>query len=214
MQRHSVSRAIARGDIIVELLSHDYFAVKYLGTVRGSRLISPSLSAGPPHGEIMCCSDGSFLFRGYQLQSIWSQIPFQVAGVRGKVLYINPAAPSVLLATAVSTSQIDLTWTDNSSGESGFKIEKKTGSGGTYSQIATVVPNVISYSDTGLSEATTYYYRVRACNAIGNSDYSNAVNSITPAPPPTAAEIFALSKRQAMRYSRSCTLALVSSCHL
>ena len=48
-----------------------------------------------------------------------------------------PAAPSALAATALSTTQINLTWSDNSANETGFKIERKTGSGGTYAQIAT-----------------------------------------------------------------------------
>jgi len=52
----------------------------------------------------------------------------------------GPTAPSSLTATAASTSQINLAWADNSSNETGFKIERKTGSGGTYSQIATVGP--------------------------------------------------------------------------
>ena len=97
---------------------------------------------------------------------------------------IPPPAPTSLSATAASASQIDLSWTDNALNESGLRIERKAGSGGTYSQIATVLPNVISYSDTGLSASTTYYYRIRAYNAIGNSDYSNEVSSITPAAPP------------------------------
>ncbi|MBW1717661.1 MAG: fibronectin type III domain-containing protein [Deltaproteobacteria bacterium] len=88
-----------------------------------------------------------------------------------------PAAPSGLSASAASSSQITLLWTDNSSGESGFKIERKTGS---YSQIATVSANTTSYSSTGLSEATIYYYRVRAYNSAGNSNYSNEVNATTP----------------------------------
>jgi len=92
-----------------------------------------------------------------------------------------PAAPSVLLATAASTSQIDLSWTDNSSGESGFKIEKKTGSGGPYTQIATVSPNATTYSDTGVSPLTTYSYRIRAYNAAGDSVYSNEDDATTPA---------------------------------
>jgi len=94
-----------------------------------------------------------------------------------------PAAPSGLSASAASSSQIDLSWTDNSSGESGFKIERKTGSGGTYSEIATVSASVISYSNTGLSEATAYYYRMRAYNLAGNSDYSNEANATTPSAP-------------------------------
>jgi hypothetical protein len=77
---------------------------------------------------------------------------------------------------AVSTSQINLSWTDNSGNETGFKIERCTGSGCTnFAQIATVGANVRSYNNTGLNKNTTYTYRVRAYNAAGNSTYSNTV---------------------------------------
>jgi hypothetical protein len=91
----------------------------------------------------------------------------------------TPSPPSNLAPTAVSSSRIDLTWTDNSYGETGFKIERKTGSGGTYSQIATVAANATSYSDTGLSGATTYYYRVSSYNSAGDSSYSNEAHATT-----------------------------------
>ena len=97
-----------------------------------------------------------------------------------------PAAPSALAATAISTSQINLSWTDNASNETGFKIERKTGSGGTYAQIATTGADVTSYNDTGLSATTTYYYRVRATNSIGDSAYSNEANATTSSPLPAA----------------------------
>jgi len=86
----------------------------------------------------------------------------------------TPNAPTSLAATAVSTSQINLSWTDNSGNETGFKIERCTGSGCTnFAQIATVSANV--YNNTGLSKNTTYTYRVRAYNAAGNSAYSNTI---------------------------------------
>jgi serine protease AprX len=91
-----------------------------------------------------------------------------------------PAAPSGLTATAVSRSQINLGWTDNSSNEDGFKIERCTGSSCTnFTQIATVGANVTSYSNTGLSSGTYYRYRVRAYNAAGNSAYSNIARART-----------------------------------
>ncbi|MCL5022136.1 MAG: fibronectin type III domain-containing protein [Nitrospirae bacterium] len=90
-----------------------------------------------------------------------------------------PAAPSNLTINAVTSNQIVFSWADNSTDETGFKIERKTGSGGTYSQIALVGSNTTSYPDSGLTENTTYYYRVKASNAGGDSSYSNEVSATT-----------------------------------
>ncbi len=89
-----------------------------------------------------------------------------------------PTPPSNLTATAVSDSRIDLAWADNAGDESGFKIERKTGAGGTYAEIATVGANVTGYSDTGLTANTQYFYRVRAYNTGGHSAYSNEAGAI------------------------------------
>lgn len=97
-----------------------------------------------------------------------------------------PAAPSGLSATTTSTSQINLAWTDNSSNETGFKIERKTGSGGTYTQVALTSSNVTSYSDTGLTNGTAYYYRIRATNGAGDSSYTSEVTATTLFSIPTA----------------------------
>ncbi len=95
--------------------------------------------------------------------------------VKGTTL---PGPPSNLTATAVSSSQINLAWTDNSSNETGFKIERST-DGTNFGQIATVGSNVTSYSNTGLTASTLFYYRVRANNAAGDSNFSNTANATT-----------------------------------
>jgi hypothetical protein len=89
------------------------------------------------------------------------------------------AKPTSATATAVSSSQINLTWIDNSSSETGYKIERKRTAAGTYAQIAQVGANVQSYSDGGLASNTRYYYRVRATNGTINSDYSNQPSAVT-----------------------------------
>jgi hypothetical protein len=98
-----------------------------------------------------------------------------------------PSAPSGLGATVISSTQINLSWTDNATNEDGFRIERCSGSGcTTFAEIATVSANVTSYQSTGLTAATTYRYQVRAYNVTGNSNYSNIVSATTLPNPPAA----------------------------
>lgn len=87
------------------------------------------------------------------------------------------AAPTNLAATSSLAKRIDLTWTDRSAGESGFKIERSS-NGRSYSQLATVGANVTTFSDTGLRSGRRYYYRVRAYSGASNSGYSNSASVI------------------------------------
>lgn len=89
-----------------------------------------------------------------------------------------PAAPSALSATAVSSSAIDLTWTDNSNDETTFNIERSL-DGAVFIDLASVAADVTSYADTGLSPETTYWYRVNAENTGGTSAWSNTASAAT-----------------------------------
>ncbi|MCU0494940.1 MAG: S8 family serine peptidase [Chloroflexaceae bacterium] len=92
-----------------------------------------------------------------------------------------PAAPSNLSAGAVSSTQINLTWTDNSTTESGFRIERCQGRFcSNFAEIATVGAGVTSFQNTGLSPRSVYSYRVRAFNSAGNSGYTNVATARTP----------------------------------
>jgi phosphodiesterase/alkaline phosphatase D-like protein len=100
---------------------------------------------------------------------------------------VPPAAPSNLAATAVSASQINLVWTDNSSNELGFRIELCTGAQcSNFAQIDSVAANVTSFQNTGLAPNTSYRYRVRAFNSAGASAYSNIAAATTTQVPPAA----------------------------
>jgi hypothetical protein len=91
------------------------------------------------------------------------------------------AAPSNLTATPLSTNRNLLVWADNTYAEDGFKIERSTDSPSSFSQIATVGADVSTYTDLGVSEGHTYYYRVRANIGANNSAYSNtAIPDIMP----------------------------------
>lgn len=104
------------------------------------------------------------------------------------VTYITaPAAPSDLVAGNTSHSENDLSWTDNSSNESGFSVERSLNSQfGPFTEIASTSANVEAYHDSGLTSDQTYYYRVRAFNVAGNSSYSATAYAITATSAPSA----------------------------
>ncbi len=104
---------------------------------------------------------------------------FSVTNIIPQPVPTPPIAPSSLKATAVSTTQINLIWQDNSSDENGFKLYRKTGSNGVYSIVATLAAGTTSYSNTSLTPGTTYYYAVSAYNANGESAQSNESSAVT-----------------------------------
>ncbi len=96
-----------------------------------------------------------------------------------------PAAPSSLAARSMTASSVALGWVDNSSNESGFKVER-SGDGVNFTEIASLGAAMVGYTDAAVTAKTTYYYRVRAFNSVGGSGYSNTLAVTTPAVPPPA----------------------------
>jgi hypothetical protein len=103
----------------------------------------------------------------------------RAVNARGLSTYSNEKSVTTLLnfpkdfsAHALSSSRVRLTWTDSSATETGFKIERSRLTNTNYTQIATVGANTTSFTDTGLSAGTKYWYRVRTYNAYTTSAYS------------------------------------------
>jgi N-acetylneuraminic acid mutarotase len=120
-------------------------------------------------------SDGvlNLSFRGVVENALLAAIELVPATTSPPPSTSAPAAPLGLTATAAPAS-VALRWTDASGNESGFRVERKDGASGSWRQIATVGANATGYVDSStLSSATTYAYRVRAYNSVGNSRYSN-----------------------------------------
>lgn len=95
-----------------------------------------------------------------------------------------PSSPTELAATAISSSQINLSWTtpkDNGGSEvTGYNVERSPDNGNTwYTVISNTGNNNAAYNDTGLSQSTTYTYRVSTINGIGTGSPSNTASVTT-----------------------------------
>jgi hypothetical protein len=105
-----------------------------------------------------------------------------IRAVYPPVVSSPPAAPASLTVAPGSTptTSTRLTWADRSSTETAFAVERSS-NGTSFTRIAQPGSNVTSYTNSGLSAGTKYWYRVYATNSAGPSSYSNTV-SITTAP--------------------------------
>ena len=100
-----------------------------------------------------------------------------------------PAAPTGLTATPISTTEVDLAWSNNSNGASGYDVYRAAGAGG-YSRIAhALASNASSYNDTTTSAGVSYSYQVFAYNATGPSSPATAAALTAPAAPQSFAAI-------------------------
>ncbi|MBN1130161.1 MAG: fibronectin type III domain-containing protein [Chitinispirillaceae bacterium] len=96
-------------------------------------------------------------------------------------LYVGPAAPSALSASTVSSTQIDLAWTDNSDNETGFIIEGSL-AGQTFAQLGTAPANATSFAAVNLTPNTQYQFRIKATNYAGSSAYTSTATAVTGQP--------------------------------
>ncbi len=130
---------------------------------------------------------------------------FNASGPGGAVVAVVsiPAVllqpPSGLTAAALSSQQVNLEWADNSTGESGFRVERSTG-GDAYAVIGNAGANFRNFYDVTTSATTTYTYRVAAFDMYGNSAYSNYATVTTPAAiPPAPLAVTAVNVRKKAR---------------
>lgn len=91
-----------------------------------------------------------------------------------------PVGPSALLATPLSSSQIQLNWSDNANNETGYQVQLKPTVGGSYTVLANLSANATSTVAGGLSPSTGYTFRVRAAGSGGTfSAFSNEASATT-----------------------------------
>jgi lysophospholipase L1-like esterase len=95
------------------------------------------------------------------------------------VISSSPNPPSLLNASAASSSAISLTWQDNSSNETGFEIYHSLTSGTGFTLLTTTGPDVTSFTHNGLNASSTHYYQVRAINGQGNSAFTSEASATT-----------------------------------
>ncbi len=118
-----------------------------------------------------------------------------------------PVPPTLAMAQAFSTDSVVITWTDNSSDETGFIVERSAGDAA-FAELARTAADIINYTDEDIAEGMTYSYRIKAFNDYGESAPSdtatvtptgisdkNSANSITVYPNPASSRVLVRSEK-------------------
>lgn len=114
------------------------------------------------------------------IPSLWSNTASATTSI------LTPDAPTDLTGQGLSASEVAIAWTDNSSNEDGFVVERSLIAIGGWRAVDTVSADQVGFNDAGLNTLTNYYYRVYAYNEYGKSGYSNVIQVTTLEPPPNA----------------------------
>ncbi|PTB96541.1 hypothetical protein C9994_06870 [Marivirga lumbricoides] len=117
---------------------------------------------------------------GISKQLIPDEVLFQDQFTQSNI----PLPPSSLITEATSINHIDLSWQDNSTNENNFEIYRSLNQNSGYEVIQVLDANAETWSDSTLTGGTTYYYKIRAINFNGSSDFAGPVSATTFAYPP------------------------------
>lgn len=127
-------------------------------------------------------SETQYYYRIKAVNHVGDSSYTSVFSITTSAVAIAPLAPSQIQASAQSAGSIRVSWQDNSDNETGFLIERANDTNGqpeSFAQIATAGSNSQSYLDTGLVAQTTYHYRLRAYNSVGESDFTQTAQETT-----------------------------------
>ncbi len=151
-------------------------------------VVERGTTSGGPYTAVGSPASTSFANTGLSSGATYFYVVKATAGAVSSALSSEvsaltlPAAPSGVSATAVSSSEIDLTW-NAVSGASGYVVLRATSSGGPFVSVGS--PTSASFASAGLSPATAYYFAVQATDASGNSASSATVSTTTLLAAPT-----------------------------
>jgi len=150
-----------------------------------STLVSNTGSTATTYSDTGLAPNTTYTYRVFAITTFVTSSPSNMASATTMAPpAVVPSPPTGLAATAISSSQINLSWTaptnNGGSAITGYKIERSTNGGSTWS---TIVANTGStgttYSNTGLVSSTSYSYRVSAINSVGTSSPSNMASATT-----------------------------------
>ena len=172
-----LSVGVETGSIVVELDDVEVVDVAYLTVTDTSVRYEEEKDAGEYRLLVSLPTGGAFPTVVMECVHVYGNVTTaSMIELTVEDFTAPPSAPVGLSAVAGS-DVIDLTWTDTSSVETGYGVERKE-EGGSYGIIESSLPeNSESYTDSTAVKGITYFYRVFAFNSFGSSGYSNEVES-------------------------------------
>jgi fibronectin type 3 domain-containing protein len=136
------------------------------------------------YSDLTVSPNTTFWYRVFAYNGVGDSLPSNVAQVTTPVS--PPAAPTLLSSTAVTSTFVDLTWSDNSNNETGFTIDRSDDGGATWATVGSTQANINIFRDATVQPKWTYQYRIYAFNAGGPSALSNMITVVTPGEIPQA----------------------------
>ena len=180
-----INLQLSQQNIHTVLLSWNFSGDKYDGFIIDRKIGSDSwqIAYDTVANDIRSYSDTSAIPTELHTYRIYSYADNNKSEyVTGNITLTFPA-PTNLTATIIDDQSLQLSWTDNCSFESGYRIERNDGSG--FVPIGEINADMTTYTDNGLTYGQSYIYRVKAYTDQNESDYSNELQTETVFPVPS-----------------------------